>query len=85
MPPGTEMVKVIWTVGAALLSGAAAGVLTAVVGAIVNIWITGHGGASLARPWIEIGQVVALSRLDAVFLVVVFLAMIAGGRFAWQS
>jgi hypothetical protein len=82
---GTRILKVIRTVGAALLSGAAAGVVTAVVGAVVDMWITGHGGASLMRPWIEVGQAVALSRLDAVFLVVVSLAMIAGGRFAWQS
>ena len=78
------MLKVIRTVGVALLSGAAAGVMTAVVGAIVDIWITGHGGASLMRPWIEVGQVISLSRLDAVFLVVVVVAMIAGGRLAWR-
>ena len=78
------MLRVVRTVGAALLAGAAAGLVTAVVGAIVDIWVTGQGGASLTRPWIEAGQVVALSRLDAVFLVVVALAMIVGGRLAWR-
>ena len=77
--------KVIRTIGAALLSGVAAGVVTAVAGVVVDMWITGHGGASLMRPWIEVGQAVALSRLDALFLVVVSFATIAGGRFAWQS
>jgi hypothetical protein len=45
---------------------AAAAVLAAVVLAIADLYITGHGGASLARPWISWGDLVQLSRADVI-------------------
>jgi len=50
----------------AFASGVVAALVTAVVLAIVDLYITGHGGPSLARPWISWGDHVLLSRADVI-------------------
>ena len=53
-----------------LVAGASAffaAVVAAVVLAIADLYVTGHGGASLARPWISLGPVGELSRAALVF------------------
>ena len=45
-----------------------AGVLAALVLAVVDLYVVGHGGESLSRPWIDWGAA-GLSRADAAMLV----------------
>ena len=45
-------------------------VLVAVALAIADLYVTGHGGPSLARPWISWSPVVSLSRADVILLAV---------------
>jgi hypothetical protein len=53
-----------------LAAALGAGVLTALVLAIVDLYVTGHGNASLTRPWLEWGAIVQLSRADVILLAI---------------
>jgi hypothetical protein len=44
-----------------------AAVVVAIVLAVADLYVTGHGGASLARPWISLGPVGEVSRAELVF------------------
>ena len=56
-------------------SAISAAVVAAVVLTIADLYITGHGGASLSRPWISWDPVVDLSRAGVVFW---FFTLISG-------
>jgi hypothetical protein len=68
-------------VSAGALSGAlVAAVVSAVVVAVADIYLTGHGGQSLTRPWIEWGgSAVALSRGDVAVLVAALVGALTAG------
>ena len=68
--------------GAALLAGVGAELVTAIAMAVVDLYVTGHGGESIMRTWIEVGDAVALSRADVVLLAVVVVAAALG---AWLA
>ncbi len=55
-----------WLVPALIAAATAfcAAIAAAVVIAIADIYVTGHGGASLTKPWLTWGSVVDLSPAD---------------------
>ena len=60
-----------------LVAGAVAlgtAILVAVVFAVADIYVTGHGGKSLMQPWVTWGSVVALSPADVVLDAAVLVA-----------
>ena len=58
------------------MAAVSAAVLAAISLGVIDIYVTGHGGQSLMRPWISWGSWVELSRGDALFYLV---ALTAGG------
>jgi hypothetical protein len=69
-----------------LAAGFAAAIATAVVLAIANLYVAGHGRPALTRPWID-WAFVHLSRADAVLLGVSSLvfAMVAVGIHRYRA
>lgn len=70
-----------------LMSAAAAGIGAAVATAVgltvVDLYLTGHGHDSIARPWLESRALgVHLSRADAALLLVTGVAAVVGARAA---
>ena len=57
-------------------SGFLAALLAAVVLAVADLYVTGHGGPSLARPWLSWSPVVELSRADVVLWAVTLMAVV---------
>jgi len=74
LPPTTLQVGRLLIL--ASLTAFCAGLVAAVTLAIIDIYVTGHGGESLARPWISWGPWIQMSRADAVLYVA---ALAAGG------
>jgi hypothetical protein len=74
LPPTTLQVGRLLTL--ASLTAFGAGLVAAVTLAIVDVYVTGHGGESLTRPWISWGPWFQLSRADAVLCIA---ALAAGG------
>jgi hypothetical protein len=63
----------------ALITAVAAAVTTAIVLAVTDLYLSGHGHSTLSRPWLEWSAGgVSLSRADLVLLVVTVGAGIAG-------
>jgi hypothetical protein len=71
-----KMAAARWLVPALVagLTAVAAAVTAALVLAIVDLYLTGHGHVSIARPWISWSPFVELSRADAILLVAAALA-----------
>ena len=68
------------TKAAAVLAGAiASGLIAAIVLAIADLYVTGHDGASLMRPWLQ--GAVSMSRADVIF----YLAVVMGGVATWLA
>ena len=63
-----SLARLVKTAGLMGAMAFATALIAAVVLAIVDIYITGHGGASLMRPWLSWHGAVELSRADALFL-----------------
>jgi hypothetical protein len=74
LPPTTLQAGRLLTL--ASLPAFGAGLVAAVTLAIVDVYMTGHGGESLTRPWISWGPWFQLSRSDAVLC---FATLAAGG------
>jgi hypothetical protein len=69
---------------AAIVAAAATAVGAAIVLAILDIYQTGHGRASLSRPWID-ASFVHLSRADVVLLVAVLMSSLLAGAAVYRS
>ena len=68
---------------AAAFAGIGAALATAVGLTVVDLYLTGHGHASIARPWLESPVLgVHLSRADAAMLLVASAAAVVGARSA---
>jgi hypothetical protein len=68
---------------AAATAGIGAALATAVGLTVVDLYLTGHGHASIARPWLELPAFgVHLSRADAAMLLVTGAAVVVGARAA---
>ncbi len=68
------------TKAAAVLAGAlASGFIATIVLAVADLYVSGHDGASLMRPWLQ--GAVSMSRAD----VIVYLAVEMGGVVAWLA
>jgi hypothetical protein len=68
---------------AAAMAGVGAALATAVGLTVFDLYLTGHGHDSIARPWLESpGLGVHLSRADAVMLLVTGAAAVVGARAA---
>jgi hypothetical protein len=67
---------------AAIVSGVGTAFLTAVVLAIIDLYLTGHSKPALGRPWISLfGGSFALSRAELLF----YLAIIVGAWAGWRQ
>ena len=66
-------------VGVAMAGALASGFVAAIVLAIADLYVTGHGAASLMRPWLQ--GAVSMSRADVIF----YLAVVMGGGLAWLA
>jgi hypothetical protein len=63
-------------------AGLGLGVLVAVVLAVVDLYLGGHGLPLLGRPWLDLDALgVHLSRADLMFL----LAVLLGAALAWRG
>jgi hypothetical protein len=62
-----------------VLSASAAAVISVIVLAILDIYLTGHSYASMGRPWVD-WAIFDLSRADVIFLGVTLLGLIVGLR-----
>jgi hypothetical protein len=71
-------------VAAALLAGLLGAVASAVALAIVDLYLAGHGRATLGRPWMD-RAFVHVSRADAVLLGVSSVAAWLGGPLGWVA
>lgn len=71
MTPGRVLAGFALAVSGGLVAGFAAAIAAAIVLGITDLYVTGHGRPSLARPWIDWAFVHA-SRADAVLLGVSF-------------
>ena len=61
-------------------AGVAAAFVLAIVIAVVDLWLAGHGYPSLRRPWLDApAWGVHLSRADVMFLAGTVLAAVAAG------
>lgn len=68
---------------AAAFAGIGAALATAMGLTVVDLYLTGHGHASIARPWLESQALgVHLSRADAAMLLVTCAAAVVGARAA---
>ena len=61
----------------AAVAAIGASVFAAVALAIVDLYVTGHGGLSLGRPWISWSSVLELSRADVLVLVAAALGFVS--------
>ena len=53
--------------------------VSAIVIAIADLYVTGHGGQSLGREWIEVNDnIISLSRADVIVLTAAFIGAIGG-------
>ena len=65
-----------------LASAISATILAAVVLAVVDLYMTGHGGDPIGRPWIEWFSFVHLSRADVLLYAATLIGGIVGFLFA---
>jgi hypothetical protein len=67
------------------LAAFAMALLAAIVLAVADIYVTGHGGESLMRTWITWGDAVRLSRADLIFYAAAIVGGVAGFLAGLQS
>jgi len=68
----------------ALLAGAGVATGCALTLAVIDIYLAGHGQATLGRPWID-GAFIHMSRADAILLPVSLSSALVVGWAVWRS
>lgn len=66
----------------AVVSAFGAALATAVILAVADIYVTGHGGTSLMQPWISWRPIVDLSPADVLLW---FVVVVSGGAAFWMT